>query len=101
MDAEPEAEEKADLKAVKKTEKKPKAKEYTLAEVRMVLSDKSRQRYTSEVKKLLQKYGADKLSGVAPAKYADLMACQIYRVRYGNAGLTCSKAVSGRWMADR
>lgn len=68
-DEEPAAETKAEEKPVKKA----KAKEVTLAEVRAVLAEKSRQGHTGEVKELLAKYGADKLSGVDPAKYADLM----------------------------
>lgn len=72
-DEEPAAETKAEEKPAKKTEKKQKAKEVTLAEVRAVLAEKSRQGHTGEVKELLAKYGADKLSGVDPAKYADLM----------------------------
>lgn len=72
-DEEPVAETKAEEKPAKKPEKKQKAKEVTLAEVRAVLAEKSRQGHTGEVKELLAKYGADKLSGVDPAKYADLM----------------------------
>lgn len=71
--AETKAEEKPAKKPAKKPEKKQKAKEVTLAEVRAVLAEKSRQGHTGEVKELLAKYGADKLSGVDPAKYADLM----------------------------
>ena len=72
-DEEPAAETKAEEKPAKKTEKKQKAKEVTLAEVRAVLAEKSRQGHTGEVKELLAKYGADKLSGVDPAKYTDIM----------------------------
>ena len=72
-DVEPEAAAKEE-KPAKKAEKKPKAKEITLAEVRAVLAEKSRQGHTGEVKELLQKYGADKLSDVDPSRYADLMA---------------------------
>ncbi|MFQ7308012.1 MAG: hypothetical protein ACLROY_05260 [Mediterraneibacter sp.] len=69
-DAEPEAETKEE-KPKKKTEK---AKKVTLAEVRAVLAEKSRQGHTAEVKKLLSRYGADKLSEVDPAKYGELKA---------------------------
>lgn len=72
-DAEPAAETKEE-KPAKKTEKKQKAKEVTLAEVRAVLAEKSRQGHTSEVKALLSRYGADKLSEVDPAKYGELKA---------------------------
>lgn len=41
----------------------------TLEEVRKVAADKSRQGFTDEVRSLIQKYGADKLSGMDPAKY--------------------------------
>ena len=58
----------------KKSSKKPKAKEVTLAEVRAVLADKSRQGHTAKVKELLAKYGADKLSGIDASKYAELKA---------------------------
>ena len=73
-DAEAAAEPKAEEKPAKKVEKKQKAKEVTLAEVRAVLADKSRQGHTAEVKELLAKYGADKLSEVDASKYAELKA---------------------------
>ena len=73
-DEEPAAETKAEEKPAKKAEKKQKAKEVTLAEVRAVLAEKSRQGHTSEVKELLSRYGADKLSEVDPAKYGELKA---------------------------
>ena len=41
----------------------------TLEDVRKVAADKSRQGFTDEVRGLIQKYGADKLSGMDPAKY--------------------------------
>ena len=46
----------------------------TLEAVRAVLADKSRAGYTAQIRSLLQKYGAEKLSGVAPAKYKALLA---------------------------
>ncbi len=45
----------------------------TLEQVRAVLADKSRQGLTAQVRELLQKYGAGKLSEVAPAHYGSLM----------------------------
>lgn len=45
----------------------------TLEEVRAVLADKSRQGYTAQVRSLLQKYGAQKLSGVDPCSYKALL----------------------------
>lgn len=41
----------------------------TLEEVRKVAADKSRQGFTDEVRGLIQKYGADKLSSLDAAKY--------------------------------
>lgn len=46
----------------------------TLEQVRAVLADKSRQGHTAEIRSLLQKYGAAKLSGIAPAHYKALVA---------------------------
>ena len=41
----------------------------TLEQVRAVLADKSRMGFTAEIRALLQKYGAAKLSGIDPAHY--------------------------------
>ena len=66
-------------KAAKK-EEKPVAKQaqeekpLTLEEVRAVLAEKSRSGHTAEVRELLNKHGADKLSGIDPAEYAALLA---------------------------
>ena len=46
----------------------------TLEAVRAVLADKSRAGFTAQIRSLLQKYGADKLSGINPANYKDLLA---------------------------
>lgn len=46
----------------------------TLEQVRAVLADKSRMGFTAEVRALLQKYGATKLSGIDPANYKALLA---------------------------
>lgn len=46
----------------------------TLEAVRAVLADKSRNGHTTEIRSLLQKYGASKLSEIAPAKYKALLA---------------------------
>lgn len=48
-------------------------KEITLPEVRAVLANKSRAGFTNEVKQLLIKHGAEKLSGIAESEYAALM----------------------------
>lgn len=45
----------------------------TLEQVRAVLADKSRQGFTAEIRTLLQKYGASKLSGINPAHYEALL----------------------------
>ena len=66
-------------KAAKK-EEKPAAKQaqeekpLTLEEVRAVLAEKSRAGHTAEVRELLNKHGADKLSGIDPVEYAALLA---------------------------
>ena len=46
----------------------------TLEQVRAVLADKSRMGFTAEIRSLLQKYGAAKLSGINPANYKALVA---------------------------
>ena len=46
----------------------------TLEAVRAVLAEKSRSGHTAEIRSLLQKYGASKLSEIAPAKYKTLLA---------------------------
>lgn len=51
----------------------PPSKTITLEEVRAVLAEKSHDGYTDQVRGLLQKYGAEKLSGVAPKHYAALL----------------------------
>ena len=45
-----------------------------LEAVRAVLADKSRAGLTAQVRSLLIKHGADKLSGIDPAKYSALLA---------------------------
>ena len=51
----------------------PPSKAITLEEVRAVLAEKSHDGFTTEVRELLQKYGAAKLSGIDPANYAALL----------------------------
>lgn len=48
-------------------------KQLALEEVRAVLAEKSRAGFTKEVKALLIKHGADKLSEIDPAKYEALL----------------------------
>lgn len=45
----------------------------TLEQVRAVLAEKSHDGFTTEVRTLLQKHGADKLSQIDPSKYESLM----------------------------
>lgn len=68
---------------VKKPTKKGAAKEETpapkpepalkLEDVRAVLADKSRAGHTAEIRQLLQKYSANKLSEIDPANYKSLL----------------------------
>jgi len=51
-----------------------KPKPITLEQVRAVLAEKSRDGHTAEIRTLLEKHGAAKLSEIAPDKYADLLA---------------------------
>jgi hypothetical protein len=46
----------------------------TLEQVRAVLAEKSRNGHTAEIRTLLQKYGAAKLSGIDPVHYKALLA---------------------------
>lgn len=63
---------KKDTKPAAKQE--PEEKPLTLEEVRAVLAEKSRSGHTEEVRELLAKHGADKLSEIDPAEYAALLA---------------------------
>ena len=81
MTATKESEEKSRPKAaakkttMKKTPKaEPEEKPLTLEEVRAVLAEKSRAGHTAEVKELLNKHGADKLSEIDPSEYPALLA---------------------------
>ena len=61
---------KKDVKPAAKQEEKP----LTLEEVRAVLAEKSRSGHTEEVRELLAKHGADKLSEIDPSEYPALLA---------------------------
>lgn len=63
----------APSKIPEKTEE-PTAPAYTFADVRKAFSAKSHAGYTSHVKELISKYGADRLSDVKEADYPALMA---------------------------
>ncbi len=54
--------------------RKEEAKRYTFAEVRKAFSAKSHAGYTEQVRALIAKYGADKLSAVKEEDYPALMA---------------------------
>ena len=62
---------KKDTKAAKQ---EPEEKPLTLEEVRAVLAEKSRSGHTEEVRELLARHGAYKLSEIDPAEYAALLA---------------------------
>jgi hypothetical protein len=53
--------------------KEPAKNKLKLEDVRAVLADKSRAGYTAEVRNLLKKYGADRLSKVDPADYEAIL----------------------------
>ena len=52
----------------------PEEKSYSFTDVRGILADKSRMGHTAAVKDLLRKYGAEKLSELAPENYAAIVA---------------------------
>lgn len=49
------------------------AKQLTLEDVRTVLADKARAGHNDDVKALIAKYGADRLSAIDPSQYEALM----------------------------
>lgn len=53
---------------------KTQKKQLSLTEVRAFLAEKSRAGFTKEVKELLIKHGADKLSEINPTEYEALLA---------------------------
>ena len=61
-------------KEAKAAKQEPEEKVLTLEEVRAVLAEKSRSGHTEEVRELLAKHGADKLSEIDPAEYPALLA---------------------------
>ncbi len=56
------------------TEETCEPKQIDFTDVRALLAEKSRAGHTAEVKALLRKYGAEKLSEIDSSKYAALMA---------------------------
>jgi len=69
MDAEPEI----PATTVKEEAPTP-AKVITLEEIRSILAEKSMAGFTDEIRGLLEKHGAPKLSQIDPANYAALLA---------------------------
>lgn len=60
-----------------RTEDKPaesEKKEYTFTEIRSILAEKSRAGHTAEIKQILLKHGADKLSAIDASEYAAIAA---------------------------
>lgn len=55
-------------------EAKSAEKPVTLEQVRAVMAEKSQQGFTADVRTLLEKYGAPKLSQIDPVNYAALLA---------------------------
>lgn len=49
-------------------------KKLSLGEVRAILAEKSRDGFTAQIRDLLQKYGASKLSEIDPANFKALVA---------------------------
>lgn len=72
----PKGKAKATKTALAKEPEKPTEpeKQLTLADVRAVLAEKSRVGFTEEVKALIAKHGADRLSEVPETEYAALLA---------------------------
>lgn len=65
------AEEKKEV--VAQTEEKKEAKKYTLEDVRKALAAKSGAGFTDEVRSLLERHGAAKLSAIAESEYGAIM----------------------------
>jgi hypothetical protein len=62
------------LRSPKQTQAEPEPKkELKLEDVRKVLAERSRAGYTAQIRELLHKYGASKLSAVDPKDYEALL----------------------------
>lgn len=57
----------------KPEEPKPETPTVSLEQVRGVLADKSQQGYTTEVKNLIRKYGAERLSDISPGQFPEML----------------------------
>ncbi len=64
----------ADVKQPESETKKMNDDPLTLEAVRAVLAEKSRAGFTSQVRELLEKHGATRLSDISPTEYSALMA---------------------------
>lgn len=62
-----------EVPSVEEKESAPKEEKITIEQVRAVLAEKSQGGKQPEVKALIQKYGANKLTEVDPSKYNDLL----------------------------
>lgn len=49
-------------------------KSVSLEDVRAILAEKSRRGFTEEVKEIISKHGADRLSGIDPSEYESLLS---------------------------
>lgn len=49
-------------------------KSVSLEDVRAVLAEKSRRGFTKEIKEIISKHGADRLSGIDPSEYESLLS---------------------------
>lgn len=68
------AESMAENEPAQPTPQEPLGKTISLEEVRAVLAEKSQDGFTAEVRGLLEKHGAPKLSQIDPGKYPALLA---------------------------
>lgn len=62
----------AEAKGTQKTPKE-KEQEISLEKIRGVPADKSRAGHTAEVRAIIEKFGADRLSGIDPKNYAAII----------------------------
>lgn len=75
-------EKKSEKKTASKKNSEPKPEQFvkeekkvvTLEEVRMVLAEKSRAGFTDEVKAIITKHGAEKLSDITPTEFESVLA---------------------------
>ena len=73
-DAQPEEKALSETKAETLPKEEPAVKTYSKEDVRGILASKSAKGYGKEVKALLSKYGADKLSTLSPEHYSAVVA---------------------------